>query len=62
MQIREAKKAMGHAVDANWEAVVGLSEPASVAHDGEDGSDIQEKGAVARSTGETNSTIKETDE
>ena len=42
MRMREAKKA-GHIVDGNWEAVVGLSEAASVSHDGGDGSIIEEE-------------------
>ena len=42
MRMREAKKA-GHIVDRNWEAVVGLSEAASVSHDDGDGSTIEEE-------------------
>jgi hypothetical protein len=42
MRMREAKKA-GHIVHGNWEAVVGLSESASVAHDdGDDGSNVED--------------------
>ena len=40
MRMREAKKA-GHVVDGNWEAVVGLSEAASISHDHGDGSAIE---------------------
>ena len=40
----ERQRRRGHVVDGNWEAVVGLSEAASVSHDDHgDGSAIEEE-------------------